>query len=145
MGEPQTVIAGAGNGRPPLEDGPKTPQVPQREKITKRPPEDEAPPRQRVLRANRKWIVVLVVSMCLSHLFDAIVLADCIGFGASEPIWRQVTFPLEFEVENDIIERDFYTEILKRELETVTGVDRANYELEVTVTTPSIIGFPVEF
>eukprot|EP00946_MAST-07B_sp_MAST-7B-sp1_P004017 g4017.t1 len=54
-------------------------------------------PRQRVLSANRVWLIAVVVLYTLTSYFDLIILYDAYGYGPSEPEWWQTTFPIYYE------------------------------------------------
>jgi hypothetical protein len=54
-------------------------------------------PRQRILTANRNWLIVVVILYTASAYFDALVAGDAVGYGLEEPIWIQTTFPVFYE------------------------------------------------
>ena len=54
-------------------------------------------PRQRILTANRNFLIAVVAMYTASHYFDALIAHDVIGYGPSEPIWHETSFPVEWD------------------------------------------------
>ena len=110
-------------------------------------------PRQRVLTANRNFLIAVVAMYTASHYIDTLITHDVIGYGPSEPIWHETTFPVEWdtlpvkkldragELEYElpiVMLPEWYQDMYDKTLET-SGVDPQFFDLKLKITQPAIV------
>ena len=110
-------------------------------------------PRQRILTANREWLIALVALYIASMYFDALIAGDVMGYGIDEPIWVQTTFPVfyetpeipEYDNKGEIVsttpipELPLWKDLMEGELIAETNVHPDDYKLTLKLIQPAIV------
>ena len=116
--------------------------------------DDLEKPRQRVLTANRNWLIAVVALYTASTYFDALIAGDVAGYGPDEPIWIQTTFPVFFETpevpqsydaKGKVLESipipllPVWKELMDGEIVETTGVHPNDYEMTLELKQPAVV------